>query len=173
MAKKLTMQIYPAPILHQRTEEISAEELSKPEFAQLLLDMEETIKQQDGIGLAAPQVGKSIRFTIVKTEDGILPLVNPKIVRRSIAKDVMEEGCLSVPGVYGDVKRSKTIKVVAQDMTGKKIKFSARGMFARVIQHEVEHLNGILFIDKAIKINEGKEILAQMEQESKRLRDNT
>jgi len=122
MVKKLTMQIYPAPILHKRTKEVSAKELSQPEFAQLLLDMKETMKDHDGIGLAAPQIGKSLRFTIIKTEDGIVPLVNPKIVRRSLSRDVMEEGCLSIPGVYGDVKRSKTIKVVAQDMAGKEIK---------------------------------------------------
>lgn len=165
MAKKLTMQIYPAPILHQRTQEVSAEELSKPEFAQLLLDMEETMKKHNGVGLAAPQIGKSIRFTIIKTEDGTLPLVNPKIIRRSLTKEVMEEGCLSIPGVYGDVKRSKLVKVVAQDMDGNRIKFSAKGMFARVIQHEVDHLNGMLFIDKAIKINEGHEILDKMKQQ--------
>lgn len=164
MVNKLNMQIYPAPILHQRTQEISSEELSKPEFSQLLLDMKETMKKHDGIGLAAPQIGKSISFTIIKTEDGVLPLVNPKIVRKSLTKDVMEEGCLSIPGVYGDVKRSKKVKVVAQDMTGKKFKFIAKGMFARVIQHEVDHLNGVLFIDRATKINEGQEILDKMKQ---------
>lgn len=163
--KKLKMEIYSAPILHQRTKEVSAEELSQSEFAQLLLDMEETMKDHDGIGLAAPQIGKSLRFTIIKTEDGILPLVNPRIVRRSITKDVMEEGCLSIPKVFGDVKRSKMVKVIAQDMAGKEIRFTAKGMFARVIQHEVDHLNGVLFIDKAIKINEGQDILTQMKQE--------
>lgn len=165
MVKKLTMQIYPASILQQRTQNVSAEELSKPEFAQLFLDMEETMKDHDGIGLAAPQIGKSLRFTIIKTEDGILPLVNPRIVRCSITKDVMEEGCLSIPGVYGDVERSKSIKVITQDMTGKEIRFTAKGMFARVIQHEVDHLNGVLFIDKVIKINEGQEILDKMKQQ--------
>ena len=127
--------------------------------------MEETMKDHDGIGLAAPQIGKSIRFTIIKTEDGILPLVNPRVVRRSITKDIMEECCLSIPGVYGEVKRSQSIKVITQDIAGKEFRYTDKGMFARVIQHEVDHLNGVLFIDKAIKINEGQEILDKMKQQ--------
>lgn len=163
MANKLPLQYYPASILQQRTKDVTKEELSSPEFAQLLLDMEKTMEANDGIGLAAPQIGKSTRITIIKTQDGILPLVNPRIIRRSLTKEVQEEGCLSIPKVYGMVRRSKVIRVVAQDATGKEINFSARGMFARVIQHEVDHLNGILFINRTKKIITGKEILMKME----------
>ena len=88
-----------------------------------------------------------------------MPLINPKITRRSWKKDVVEEGCLSIPQVFGTVKRPVKIWVSTQDLNGQKVKFTANGMFARVIQHEVDHLNGILFIDKVSQITGGQDIL--------------
>ena len=83
-------------------------------------------------------------------------LINPKITIKSLKKYNDEEGCFSIPGVYGNVKRHKKIKVKAMSIKGELIEFSAEGMFARVIQHEIDHLNGVLFIDKAIEITKGE-----------------
>ncbi len=163
MAKKLILKFIPDPILRQKAAAVGAALLGSSELQTLVLDMEKTMNDSNGIGLAAPQVGRSLRLAVIKTQDGILPLVNPKILSRSLAKEIMEEGCLSIPGVYGLVKRSKSIKVSAADASGKRKKFSAKGMMARVIQHEIDHLNGVLFIDKAKTITEGREILKDLE----------
>lgn len=162
MVEVLPLQLYPNPILRQISSVVSKEELQKPEFSQLLLDMEKTMLENSGIGLAAPQVGRSIRVAIIKTEDGMLPLINPKILKRSWKKEVDEEGCLSIPKVYGDVRRSFKVKVSTITPRGEEVKFEATGLFARVIQHEIDHLNGVLFIDKAKKITGGKDILDEM-----------
>lgn len=162
MGQNLPLQYYPAEILRQQSTDISLEEIAKPEFAQLISDMEETMEANDGIGLAAPQIGQSINLAIIKTEDGMLPLINPKITRRSLTTESMEEGCLSIPKVYGDVRRPKVIRVSSLDLQGNKTKFTAKGMLARVIQHEVDHLNGVLFIDKAKSINQGQDILEKL-----------
>ena len=156
----LLLKIHPDSVLRRKAEPIKAIELHKPELQQLFLDMEQTMDDNDGIGLAAPQVGKSIQLAVIKTKDGALALANPKITRFSLRQEFGEEGCLSIPGVYGSVKRSRTIRVRALDRRGKKLNFKASGLFARVIQHEIDHLNGILFIDKAVEITMGKDILA-------------
>jgi len=150
-------------MLRRKADTVKATELRKPELQQLFLDMVETMDDNDGIGLAAPQVNKSIQVAIIKTKEGALVLVNPKITRFSLRKELGEEGCLSIPGVYGTVKRSRNIRVHALDKRGKRINFKAAGLFARVIQHEVDHLNGILFIDKTVEITMGKEKLESME----------
>jgi peptide deformylase len=107
--------------------------------------------QEDGIGIAAPQVGESIRLVIINQKDKPLIMINPRIITKSIRTEIAEEGCLSVPGVFGMVKRAKKIKATALDASGKQYVLKAEGLLARVIQHEVDHLNGILFIDKMIK----------------------
>ena len=154
-------------MLRRKADTVKATELHKPELQQLFLDMEQTMDDNDGIGLAAPQVNQSIRVAVIKTKEGALVLVNPKIARFSLRKELGEEGCLSIPGVYGMVKRSRSIRVHALDRRGKRINFKAAGLFARVIQHEVDHLNGILFIDKAVEITMGKDKLESMEKSKK------
>lgn len=158
----LTLKIYPEPILRSKTKELTTEELRSKEMQQLILDMSETMIKADGVGLAAPQIGHAIRMTVINTEDGNLVLINPKILHKSWRKELGEEGCLSIPKVFGLVKRSAKIKLTALDKTGKRLKFTASGLFARVIQHEVDHLDGILFIDKAKEITVGHEILKKM-----------
>ena len=159
MAKLLPIKIYSCPVLRRKSRELKSEELQKEEIQQLILDMEKTMKEKDGIGLAAPQVDQSIRIIVINTEDGSLALINPRILRKSWKKEIMEEGCLSLPEIFGLVKRSTRIKLMALDKNGKKIKFQASGFFARVIQHEVDHLDGVLFIDKAREITKGEEKL--------------
>lgn len=137
----------PDPILRQKAREINPEKIKSPEIQGLISDMKETISPAGGIGLAAPQVGLSVRIIVINLENKKIALINPVITRFSWRKETAEEGCLSVPGKFGYVKRSKIVKVAAFNENGEKIEFKARDLFARVIQHEVDHIDGILFID--------------------------
>jgi peptide deformylase len=146
----------PDPILSKKSDPVK---VITPETLKLVKDMLETCKQANGIGLAAPQIGQSIRLCVIDLSHmGIEPfaLVNPKIKKKSWKKIEMEEGCLSIPGVYGIVKRPEKITVEAQNLKGEKNKLDADGMLARVIQHEIDHLDGILFTSKMIKQTSGQ-----------------
>ena len=114
----------------------------------LLDDMKETLKDAQGAGLAAPQVGKNIRVFIVDTEDGYYEFINPKILGVS-GSQYGAEGCLSVKGKWGDVKRPKKVTIEATDRYGNRFKVVARDFFARAVCHENDHLDGILYTDKA------------------------
>lgn len=138
----------PAPLLRLKAQKI---EKVTPEIERLILDMAETMKTEKGVGLAAPQVGQSICLCLIATEDGPLALINPQILWKSLRNDIEEEGCLSCPNIWGLVKRSKSIYLMAEDKNGKKFSFKAKGFLARVIQHELDHLKGVLIIDKFIK----------------------
>ena len=142
--KILPIKIYPDKILRQRAAVVK--KIDK-EIKRLILDMGKTMLVNEGVGLAAPQVGLSIRLIVVNTKDGPLALVNPKITRKSWSKESGEEGCLSLPDFLANVKRHKKINAIYWDKDGKKIKIKAEGLLARVIQHEVDHLNGVLIID--------------------------
>ncbi len=117
---------------------------------QLLDDMAETMYQADGVGLAAPQVGIPLRIVVIDCMDdhGLLELINPRITfREGTATDT--EGCLSVPDIYGEVERSAVVKAEYLNRFGKKQHITAKGLLARCIQHELDHLEGQLFIDIA------------------------
>ena len=114
--------------------------------------MAKIMAKTDGVGLAAPQIGKNIRLAVINSKDGAFCIINPRITKKSFARELGQEGCLSIPGVFGKVKRHKKIVVTYFDQTGKKIRLAAQGMMARVLQHEIDHLDGILFIDKAVDI---------------------
>jgi len=144
----------PNTILRQRAKEINLEEIKSATVQKLIADMKETVRPAGGIGLAAPQVGVSARLIAVVVQEKVKILINPEIINFSWRKESAEEGCLSVPGKWGPVKRSKIIKVKAFDENGKSVKFKAKDLFARIIQHEVDHLNGVLFIDRAKKVIE-------------------
>ncbi|MDZ7798348.1 MAG: peptide deformylase [Patescibacteria group bacterium] len=146
---KLNIRLKGDKILRQKAEPIKNPQ--KKDIQKLAQNMTKTMNQENGIGLAAPQVGLSKRLICVKNKDGDLILINPKITKKSWLKNMAEEGCLSIPGVFGPVKRHKSIIVKAKNLKNKSIKFKAKGLLARVIQHEVDHLNGILFIDKIEK----------------------
>lgn len=122
----------------------------------LLDDMADTMYQADGVGLAAPQVGENLRMAVVDAGDGLIELINPVITRREgTVKDT--EGCLSVPNWYGEVERSAKVKVEFTNRWGKKKILTADGLLSRCIQHELDHLEGQLFIDIAESLHEGKE----------------
>jgi peptide deformylase len=113
----------------------------------LIDNMIETMQKANGVGLAAPQVGISLRVIILQMPgEGPLAIINPEIIERSGEQEVTE-GCLSVPGCYGDISRSTQVTVKGLDRTGKKIKIKANGLMAEALEHEIDHLNGILYID--------------------------
>ena len=115
----------------------------------LIEDMFITLEKSNGIGLAAPQVGKNIRLFIVQIEESEgMVFINPEIIRTSEDLCTMEEGCLSIPKVYEKVVRPKNITVQYMDINGRKQLLEAGGLLARVIQHEYDHLNGVLFVDR-------------------------
>ncbi len=144
--------------LRQSAEPVT--DVRDPAFQQLIDDMLETLHSADGVGLAAPQIGRNIQMAVIETlpeyDDDGEPIegsrdqyiiVNPKIVwsSRKIVSGV--EGCLSIPGYLGEVDRNFSIRVVAQDRHGKRKRYSLKGWDARIFQHEIDHLNGRMFID--------------------------
>lgn len=153
---KLPIIAYPDPILEAKAKKIKDPKSS--EINELILDMAETLDDK-GVGLAAPQVGKSLRLCIIKFENKTYILINPKISSKSWKKEIKEEGCLSFPGLYLPVKRNQKITVKAQNRSGKKITLKAEGFFARVLQHEIDHLDGILFIEREAQIKPAKSFL--------------
>jgi peptide deformylase len=146
------MQITKEPnkILHHKLKEIK--EIT-PEITELISDMRKMVIEAHGVGLAANQVGKDLQiFVIDKTlanENGVTDVfLNPEITEYSKDAGEMEEGCLSLPEYWKQIKRAKKIKLKAMDENGKKIKLKARGFLARVFQHETDHLNGMLIKDR-------------------------
>jgi len=114
----------------------------------LLNNMAETMYDAKGVGLAAPQIGISKRVIVVDIGDGLLELINPKIIKAS-GMETDSEGCLSVPGTLGQVPRATKIDVQGLDRNGQMVEYHVKGFLARALQHEIDHLEGILFIDKA------------------------
>lgn len=146
----------PNEILRHQAIPVDKTRLKHDSFQALIADMGETMLIKDGIGLAAPQIGQSLRLIVVNTKDGIMAMINPIVTKKSLSKDWDEEGCLSVPNTFGDVKRHKKIRVKFLMANGEPKHIEAEGLLARVIQHEIDHLDGILFIDKAKKIHEAQ-----------------
>ncbi|OCA85497.1 peptide deformylase [Bacillus sp. FJAT-27225] len=140
------MVLHPAEILEQPCSKV--ENFDK-KLKKLLDDMYETMIEYDGVGLAAPQIGKPIRVAIVDIDDeaGTIEMVNPSIVETS-GEQTGVEGCLSFPGLYGEVTRPNYVKIEAQDRKGRWYVLEAEGFLARAIQHEIDHLDGILFTSK-------------------------
>ncbi|MGH7316923.1 MAG: peptide deformylase [Candidatus Rokuibacteriota bacterium] len=141
----LTVRLYGDPVLRQvaaPVREITAE------VKRAVADMTETMWHQVGIGLAAPQVGLPYRILVMDDgKGGAQALINPVIDSRS-GTIREEEGCLSLPGIFGEVERSKAIMVSAIDADGKPVVLEASGLKARIVQHELDHLDGVLFIDR-------------------------
>lgn len=119
----------------------------------LLDNMAETMYEANGVGLAAPQVGLPIRVVVIDVGDGLLELINPMITFRE-GKETDSEGCLSLPNIFGEVERSAKVKVEFLDRRGKKKHMTGTGLLARCIQHELDHLEGTLFIDVAQSIRQ-------------------
>ena len=148
----LPIRIEPAPVLRQKAASVTSFDA---ELKALAADMRQTMLGAVGIGLAAPQVGRSISLIVVEMNDPeddgesvpFTALVNPRITWHSLRQVVIAEACLSVPGLEGDVRRPEKVRVKAQDLEGRKLTLEADGLLARVLQHEIDHLNGVLFTD--------------------------
>lgn len=152
-------------LLRQSTPVLAPEQIRTPSVQKLIQEMIKTMRSAKGIGLAAPQVGQSIRLAVIhKQADRSLKkdlvLINPELAQPSVTEVDFEEGCLSIPDVYGLVMRPETIQLTAYDGQGKIYTIDATGLLARVAQHEVDHLNGRLFIDRTDRITQGRELLA-------------
>lgn len=166
----LSILRHPNPLLKERSQEVNPADITTPQMQQLMDDMIVTMYEDDGIGLAAPQVDHRIRLIVIGkealknftcTQGTIDPkkdlvLVNPVWQKTSRKTNWEVEGCLSVPNVYGKVKRYMNVHVEALDRQGKPVVFEASKFFARVVQHETDHINGVLFIDVAKDIYTAK-----------------
>ena len=119
-------------------------------LATILDDMKETMYAADGVGLAAPQVGILRRYCVIDVGEGIVELVNP-VITETEGEQIEQEGCLSFPGEYGDVKRPEKVTVRAQDRFGNNITVTGEGLMARALCHEIDHLDGVVFKDRMIK----------------------
>ncbi len=151
MPKLLSIVHEPNSILRTQAKEIDLNKFDKDELVQLAADMVLTMKKAPGVGLAAPQIGKSLQLITVERTPQPLILINPKIVGHSLRKYILEEGCLSVPGKFGLIKRWREVKIRAQTLDGKPFEIKAQGFLAEIFQHEIDHLNGVLYIDKVLK----------------------
>ena len=141
----LKLKIVPDPFLRQKAKKVRAFDASLHRLAD---NMVETMAHENGVGLAANQVGVLQRVAVIQMPEAeeTTVLINPEIVKREGEREV-DEGCLSVPGYRGTLLRSVTIKVKAQDRHGKQIRIKAEGLLAQALEHEIDHLNGIMYID--------------------------
>jgi len=141
----LEIKKYPNPVLRKKCQEVT--EITD-EIRNLSQDIKETVKQKDGLGLAAPQIGELKRIIIVQAVNGAEVFINPKITRKSKGTEIREEGCLSFPGLFLKIKRAGEIEMEFLNLRGEKKEMKAGGLSARIFQHEIDHLDGILLIDR-------------------------
>jgi len=144
-----TIVTYPDPVLRRKAEPVSD---INEEILELIEDMTDAMYGDDGVGLAAPQVGESKRLIVVDAGEGLTVLINPEIIQKSGEEASLEEGCLSLPDIRVDVSRPSSVVVHGLNEKGKKIELEAEGLLARVFQHEIDHLNGVLIIDHASSV---------------------
>lgn len=133
------------PVLKQKAAPV--EKITK-KTRELIESMADTMYKADGVGLAAPQVGVSQRIIVIDVGEGLIGLVNPVITERD-GLESASEGCLSIPGVFGDVERASHVVVEAHDRNGKPVRITGKGLLARALQHEIDHLDGVLFIERS------------------------
>lgn len=154
----------PAAILRRKAHRVT--DFGK-DTQKLIDDMIETMRDEPGVGLAAPQVNISLHLIVVEypeddsMEDAkskVFVMANPKIIESSDETVFGVEGCLSVPNLFGEVERAQEVVITGLNRRGKKQKIHAKGWFARIFQHEIDHLNGILFVDRAEKLYQPEEI---------------
>jgi peptide deformylase len=140
----LQIRTLPDPVLRQKAKRVTKIDGS---IHKLIDDMIDTMRAASGAGLAAPQIGVSLRIAVIELpEEEVITLINPQVIKR-IGERILEEGCLSVPGYRGEIKRAVTVKVKAQDRQGKEFRLKGEELLAQALEHEIDHLNGILYID--------------------------
>lgn len=144
--------IEPDEVLHQMAKEVKK---ITPNIGKLLTDMAETMYDAEGVGLAAPQIGILKRVIVIDVGDehGLIELINPEIIA-SEGEQFGSEGCLSIPNYRGDVRRAQTVTVKGLDRNGKEVTYTGSDLLARAFQHEIDHLNGVLYTDLAERVYE-------------------
>jgi peptide deformylase len=141
----LKIRTLPDPVLRSKARTVSKIDHS---IQKLIDDMIDTMRAASGVGLAAPQVGVPLRIAVIEIPgQEVITLINPVIVKR-IGERVLTEACLSVPGYQGEIKRSMVVKVKAKDRHGKEIRLKGENLLAQALEHEIDHLNGMLYIDR-------------------------
>jgi peptide deformylase len=144
----LPIHIAPDPVLRQKAKRVSPSLRKDGSIHKLIGDMIETMHAAPGVGLAAPQVGIPLRVIVIGLpEQEDIALINPQIVRRK-GERVVNEGCLSVPGYIGQIKRAESVTVKGRDRNGKEVRIKAEELLAQALEHEIDHINGILYIDR-------------------------
>jgi peptide deformylase len=147
---RLRIRTWGDPILKTRAQEVRQ---INDELKRLIKDMAETLQAENGVGLAANQVGAAWRVFVAEIPSQVGPsqryaLINPKIISLSRETEMLDEGCLSFPGIYGPVERHVAVKIAGQDVNGKTVTLDATGLLARAFQHELDHLDGVVFIER-------------------------
>ena len=142
----LNIVYYPGAILRKKAAPV---ERITPEMSEFIARMADTMYESNGVGLAAPQVGIALRIIVVDVDDCLHAVINPVIIA-SEGSQTGIEGCLSLPGLHGDVTRAQRVTVRGLNLQGKRITLSGEGMWARCMQHEIDHLDGVLFIDRVL-----------------------
>jgi len=159
----LSICTLPDPVLKQKAKRVRTIDSS---IKKLIADMLETLHAAPGrAGLAAPQIGVSLRISVINIsgEDDIV-IINPEIVKKS-GERLVTEGCLSVPGYFGEIKRAESVTVKGLNQDGKKIRIKAEGLLAQALEHEIDHLNGVIYIDHLESLDK----LSKVEEESTEL----
>lgn len=144
---------YPENRLHEKSQPVT--NFQTDELRSLIDTMIVTMRKQRGIGLAAPQIGVWLQAAVIEMKDGPLVAINPQLTDVSGEQEDDEEGCLSVKGVYGVVRRAQRVTLDAYNTDGESYRIKASGLLARVIQHEFDHLQGVLFIDRCKELTSG------------------
>lgn len=140
----IPIRFLPDPVLRQKAKRVTNIDGS---LQKLIGDMWDTLHTANGVGLAAPQVGVSLRVAVIAIPDEApIVLINPEVVRRQ-GERLVDEGCLSIPGYVGQIKRAESVTVKAHDQDGKEIRIKADELLAQALEHEIDHLNGVLYID--------------------------
>ena len=141
----IPIRVLPDPVLRQKSKRVRTIDGS---IKKLIENMREIMHSCGGVGLAAPQIGVPLRVIVIGIpEQEDIVLINPEVVRRK-GECPVSEGCLSVPGYFGEIKRADTVTVKGLDLSGKEIRIRANELLAQVLQHEIDHLNGVLYIDR-------------------------
>ncbi len=156
---------YPNKLL--RTKLQTVVDFSSPELKNAIKKMTKAMLKHDGIGIAANQIGLNTKIVVIDTEEGPREFINPEIIKKSIIKSKSQEGCLSFPLITGVAKRHKSITIEYQNLSGEKKQICVSGLYSFVFQHEIDHVNGIIFTDRLYKFTEGKKLFKELQEKAK------